>query len=247
MPEPIEFCFGDAVVLVPPSSHAGGEALVDDHGEPSSTAVRVWPCARALASALYESREELCQGCRLIELGAGLGLSGLAAWASGASQVLLTDLQENLPRLRDVVALNDIKEPAIDCAPLDWTQPLPDGIASTSWDVVIAADCVYWPHLYEPLLAILAALSSCGGDNSTQSRTGRPCRILLCTLDRQGRTQEFEKVARQKGFGIIERPLPSRVVHLPCEPTSWAPTHAPAPPGARLMELVPPGGRNSYK
>ena len=41
---------------------------------------------------------------------------------------------------------------------LDWTKPLPDAVANETFDVVLAADCVYWPNLFAPLLATLAAL-----------------------------------------------------------------------------------------
>jgi hypothetical protein len=74
----------------------------------SSTADRVWPCSKVLAQALSRSDDSLpsvvdCRGCRVLELGSGLGLAGLCAWRAGAASVVLTELGENLPRLKSGV------------------------------------------------------------------------------------------------------------------------------------------------
>ena len=236
--ESAELAFGDSYVRVPPTApHEGGATLLEYHGEPSSTAIRLWPCAQALASTLFEFREEHVRGLRVLELGAGLGLCGLAAWVSGAAYVLMTDLPENVPRLQTVLALNEEPD-AVEVAPLDWTQPIPAHIAERRWDIIVAADIIYWPHLFEPLLSTVSILLQCGRDSSAS--TPDRCRVLICTCDRLHRVEEFETLARRKGWTVIVRPLPSRVVHVPCEPSPWAPNQAPAPPGVRLLELLAP-------
>ena len=53
----------------------------------------------------------------VIELGAGCGVPGLAAWSLGARRVLLTDLEGNLPRLSAAILANPGAEaPAVSVA-----------------------------------------------------------------------------------------------------------------------------------
>lgn len=51
----------------------------------------VWDAAIVLATYLVDNAKQLVRGRRVLEVGAGLGLAGLAAAASGASHVHITD------------------------------------------------------------------------------------------------------------------------------------------------------------
>ena len=97
-------------------------------------------------------------GKSVLELGAGSSLPGLAAYAHGAAHVALTDLEENLPLLRHAISRNGADDRAAAHA-LDWCAPPPPALAARRWDVVLAADCVFWPSLFAPLLATLGALA----------------------------------------------------------------------------------------
>lgn len=251
--DPIECNLGDSIVLVPSAfgyGHTGAGVLssADDCAHIAATALRLWPCARALASALHTVQFTL-EGLNVLELGAGCGLPGLAAWEAGAARVLLTDLVEHMDGLKDVINANEAPMHMVSTAPLDWTQPLPEAIRTTRWDVVLAADCVFWPHLFDPLLSTIASiLSSAAGDDegrqatATVSANYQRC-ALLCVEQRLGRDAEFELFARQRGWTVTERSLPSVVCFVPCEPSTSAPTHAPPSPGSRLLELVAPTSR----
>jgi SAM-dependent methyltransferase len=160
----------------------------------SSTADRVWPCSKVLAQALSRSDDSLpsvvdCRGCRVLELGSGLGLAGLCAWRAGAASVVLTELGENLPRLRSAVALNHGADACVRVELLDWTRPLPAAVTAEQFDLVLGADVVYWPTLFDPLLTTLQALQ------------GRP-RIILCLADRLYRVRDFERRARERGWAL---------------------------------------------
>lgn len=146
-----------------------------------------------------------CRGLSVLELGAGSGVSGLAAWQSGATSVCLTDLEANLPRLHKVVA-SEHGVTSICVEALDWTRPLPDSIATAHWDVVLCADLVFWPTLFDPLLDTLKALRS--------GRRG--LRILLCTCDRRagGRRAHTDFAQRAVERGWTLRQLPVREEHL---------------------------------
>lgn len=161
---------------------------------PGMTAYKVWPCSQQLGEWLHCNDAPSLGGCNVIELGAGCGLSGFAARLAGASNVCLSDLEENLPRLRELVALN--KASAVSVHALDWTAALPPALASTRWDVILAADCVFWPALFEPLLQSIAALSAAGGAPAD----GRRPRAFLAMTDRLGRIQQFAAVAREAGY-----------------------------------------------
>jgi len=95
----------------------------------------VWPSARALAQVVA-SVEDL-SGKRVIELGCGTGLVGLAAAARGAS-VILSDLVPESIEL----ALRNAKRNGLEVEGLimDWSQPPEDlGV----FDGICAADVLY--------------------------------------------------------------------------------------------------------
>lgn len=178
----------------------------------ASTAHCVWPAAYSLAVSLHAPIPAVdVRGCAVIELGAGCGLPGLAAWRAGAESVCLTELPENLPRLQRLVDHNGASG-AVRVEALDWTRPLPEPIASRRWDVVLSADCVFWPELFEPLLSTLEAL--------VHPKT----RVILAVSDRLGRCADFEALAARRGWALTEcragaldgaPPLPPGVMPVP--------------------------------
>ena len=178
---------------------------------PAATAQRVWPCARQLAEWLSASREApSLEGRAVLELGAGCGLSGLAAWLAGARQVCLTELAENVTRLEEVVACNQAGS-AVTVAALDWTQPLPAAISAARWDLIVAADCVFWPELFSPLLGTIRALIE------SSEQQGATPRVILSMTDRAGRLQAFKDTAQSAGYSLqplvpleSARPLPAK-------------------------------------
>jgi predicted nicotinamide N-methyase len=111
----------------------------------------VWEGAVQLCRWL-EERPALVREKRVLELGAGCGACGLVAGCLGASEVLLTDMSNIVPLLESNVAANrDCGVVAV--AALDWTEsPLPD---YGSFDVVLAADCIY---VHSPLAALVDVL-----------------------------------------------------------------------------------------
>lgn len=208
---------GRHYVGVPPEAErsAGDDTprRVDADGEvaPESTASRVWPGAYVLLTHLQRAGVlDLLRGSRVIECGAGIGVPGLAAAALGASRVLLTDLEENLPRLRAAVRANARDDGTVAVAALDWCVPLPptllsplsyaDGVGAPT-TIILAADCVFWPSLFGPLLdtlnALLAAASAHGGS----------AHVLLTVTSRLGRAELFETCARDRGWTVEEMEL----------------------------------------
>ena len=94
------FTFGDHFVAMPPPA-TDFEMMRSSDGEvdAAATAAKVWPSSFALArcASAHVAHATGQRPMRVLELGAGSGLPGLAAWAAGAVSVCLTDLPENLP------------------------------------------------------------------------------------------------------------------------------------------------------
>jgi len=95
----------------------------------SSTGTRVWDTAIAMAKMLRD-----VEGLKVLELGAGTGLLGMAADRLGAD-VLLTETSALIPTLEKSVRANDCR---CAIATLDWKAPAPVG----SFDLVLASDCL---------------------------------------------------------------------------------------------------------
>lgn len=134
-------------------------------------AFQLWPAASFLCRYLEAHDEIIIKACRgkplseikSIELGSGVGLSGIFLAALGLGKVILTDLPDVVEHLNESIALNtDLLGDRVTAAPLswgsnDWSNPMFEGC-----DLVLAADCVYWEELFEPLVDTLVHLTNSG-------------------------------------------------------------------------------------
>mmetsp|Transcript_23224 Transcript_23224/g.35858 ORF Transcript_23224/g.35858 Transcript_23224/m.35858 type:complete len:365 (+) Transcript_23224:104-1198(+) len=118
------------------------------------------------------------KGLPILELGAGLGLTGLelATQLDGVNtHVLLTELEDGLPMLRRNLELNQHKfRNGVDTvqvqrltwgvpdeydAALDWYHALTKAQSQKPL-LIIGSDCVYWSELHKPLESALCGLLS---------------------------------------------------------------------------------------
>jgi predicted nicotinamide N-methyase len=153
----------------------------------------VWPVSRLVAQYLASGPgvAELLRGARVLELGAGCGLCGVAAAALGAGEVVLSD---NEPEVLAVLEKNAERPApggggcALRVADFSWG----DGAAAAAlgtFPVLLGADVVYWSHCVEPLFASAAALLAPGG-----------VFVLGFTNRRNGLREAAEAAARAAGF-----------------------------------------------
>ena len=150
--------------------------VVPEDRLPSDYGMFVWPSARLLAD--YMASEEgvrLIRGARVVELGAGTAVAGVAALRLNAARVVLTDLEACIGACARTARRNGYD-------PVTLTRSDPSSLAEAvdaacvvvelRWgrldrvhqyiaaevDVLIAADCFYEAALFQPLCSTLAYL-----------------------------------------------------------------------------------------
>ncbi|KAL7275985.1 Protein-lysine N-methyltransferase efm6 [Rhizina undulata] len=116
---------------------------------------QIWPAGETLTKYIlrrYQNTDHL-KDKRIVELGAGGGLTGLAVAAGcdiGGSELYITDMSAMIDLIHRNVELNQMQE-KVKVELLDWSNPLPKTIANKPVDIVLAADCVY----FEPAFPLL--------------------------------------------------------------------------------------------
>jgi predicted nicotinamide N-methyase len=128
----------------------------DDAGERHGTGTVIWECGIVLAKYLNAEQTRfpnwLCNK-RVLELGSGTGVAGLAASALGAT-VCLTDVPEVLPLLRLNVGLNAAVLGPVEVQELDWERHT----LSDTYDIILAADLVFSARSIVPLISLLSTV-----------------------------------------------------------------------------------------
>jgi predicted nicotinamide N-methyase len=151
------------------------------------TGLRIWPCALPLlahlqADILPAIRERVgARPVRILELGAGTGMLGIALAACEHHRVVLTDPDlpmnyadevagSSLDLLRDNVALNSAAVGARACARrLVWGAEADRDMLRSEFepfDLVVGSDLLYDPDSYECLLSTLLAFAHPDGQGA---------------------------------------------------------------------------------
>lgn len=122
-----------------------------------STGLTLWRAAPLLCDFMQQNAS-LIEDQRVLELGAGLGLCGIAAELLGARDVCMTDGDTNtLAQLRENVKTNGCTK--IICPQLRWGHQVAEFVERHGkFDVIIAADIIYVESILEPLFDTVVAL-----------------------------------------------------------------------------------------
>ncbi|CAI0419984.1 unnamed protein product [Linum tenue] len=161
------------------------------------------PTTSPLLSTLTAARAGRCRGkLKILEIGSGTGLVGIAAAAVLGADVTVTDLPHVAPNLQFNAELNaDVVRcggGAVDVAPLSWGEEDDvETVAGRGFDLVVASDVVYHDHLYDPLLKTLRWLLLGG----TEPAGDRKPAFVMAHLRRWKKDSAFFKRAR-KSFDV---------------------------------------------
>ncbi len=143
----------------------------------------LWPAAAPMSRVLPTAAWE--RGTRMLELGSGIGLVGLAALACGWD-VTFSDYDElSLLLCRHNAERNGF--PGAKTFWLDWRRP-----AGPQFPVILGCEVIYEAKLHEPVLDVIQALLAPRG---------------CCWLADPGRSQapRFYEQALARGFRVVVR------------------------------------------
>lgn len=103
-----------------------------------------------------------CPRLRILELGSGTGVVGIAAAAILGADVTVTDLPHVLPNLNFNVEVNSTvlapRAGQVHVAALSWGEKEDMEAVGREYDLIIGSDVVYHDNLYDPLLQTLRFL-----------------------------------------------------------------------------------------
>ncbi|GJN68011.1 Nicotinamide N-methyltransferase [Purpureocillium lilacinum] len=169
---------------------------------------QTWPAGLVLGKHMLRYHREELQDARILELGAGGGLVGLAVALAcggreGRSRLLLTDQDEMLELMQHNIRLNEVDARA-SALVLNWGEPLPDAVVQQRPNVILAAECVYFEPAFPLLMQTLKDLFVLNEDAI----------VYFCFKKRRRADLQFVKMAK-KAFVVQElfdedRPVFSR-------------------------------------
>ncbi|CAK7563806.1 MAG: Protein-lysine N-methyltransferase efm6 [Sporothrix epigloea] len=218
----------DTEAIVPlPAYKAAGEIVIDFEGLLNmAPALRLredlsegcggqtWPAGMVLAKHMLRYRRPEAANARILELGAGGGLVGLAValakkaeggnkLAEAGPSMYITDQIPMFTLMEHNIALNGLQND-VKALILNWGEPLPEEVRRRPPSIVLAADCVYFEPAFPLLLSTLEDLLALD-ENMV---------IYFCFKKRRRADNQFVKKA-QKKFCITEivdedRPIFSR-------------------------------------
>lgn len=207
--------------------------------------MRVWTAGMALSELLLGPGKGLIEGKSVLELGAGVGITGVVVSASvRMSHLLLTDFAENiLENLQHNVSINRdryVGEEEVRVEQLDWRAASSrEDIEhlyprqGDSWaDVIIAADCTYSEDINLSLAQCIETLLRAKGAGVDNSRKGNreasaeDGEDLVSAIDLQRRHGTIAIVAGEERsestYDHFLRLLGSSESLSFCEVTRWA-------------------------
>lgn len=122
---------------------------------------KLWPAGELLSR--YMIRKPDLPYRKILELGSGTGLAGLAVALGHPdardTEIIITDQDVLLPLMEANVRINTLSN-RVNARTLDWGEPLPDFCDGV--DLILAADCVYSEAAFPLLKATLLMLTEEG-------------------------------------------------------------------------------------
>ncbi|KPM44745.1 hypothetical protein AK830_g1771 [Neonectria ditissima] len=155
---------------------------------------QTWPAGMLLGKHMLRYHRDRLKSARILELGAGGGLVGLAVALECGLQnpLLMTDQNEMLELMQHNIKLNQLGAKA-HAMVLNWGEPLPASVLEQKPDVILAGECVYFEPAFPLLMTTLKALLELN-----------PAAIVyFCFKKRRRADMHFVKMAK-KAFQVEE-------------------------------------------
>lgn len=210
---PLEFDGGGFTIENHVHKRVSAVRVSEVHNAGLGTGLTIWDGAVVLAKYVEHNAAALdLANQRVLELGAGTGVVGLAVAAAGAPSVVLTDLPYTIDNLRANIARNRaaFEGAEVKAHVLDWFNPAqvvvgePGAATPPPISLILGADVVWVSELIPPLVRTLRVL--CEGTTPSP-------RVLIAhqTRSRAGDALFFGLLAGA-GFSVLELP---RTAHHP--------------------------------
>jgi predicted nicotinamide N-methyase len=142
----------------------------------------LWPSARMLAKAIVrEPWDEANKPVRVLEVGSGLGLAGIACLARGL-RVTFSDVDETALTFAAANARLNGFHTGFHTQPIDFRCPPED----ERYPVVIGSDLMYEERLVDPLVRFLDSVLAPGGKCLIADPDRLPARVFRWKLEEAG-------------------------------------------------------------
>ena len=139
------------------------------------------------------AREPWSPGTEALEIGCGLGLSGLVGLAAGLDRVVFTDYDAApLRHVARSAEVNGFGPDRFDVAPLDWRAPPP-----ATYPVILGADVLYERRLLPLVVGLLGAMLEPDGF----ALVSGPYRVA---------TEDLAPTLQRAGFRLESSPITTR-------------------------------------
>ncbi|ORX41187.1 putative methyltransferase-domain-containing protein [Kockovaella imperatae] len=126
-----------------------------------------WPSGEVLSQYIgyrYECDPSYLKGKKILELGSGTGLVGIAAGIlEPTAEIWVTDQKQLLDLMERNVEYNGVSS-NVHVDELNWGEQIPGHIPVNDLDMILAADCVYFEPAFPLLVQTLCDLIPIGKD-----------------------------------------------------------------------------------
>ncbi|KAK4511055.1 uncharacterized protein ATC70_012265 [Mucor velutinosus] len=164
---------------------------------------KIWKCANIMIDYFIWKNNQLhgklFEGQKIVEIGAGTGLVGLAVAkiCPALKQIVITDQLPMMGLMQENIKLNHLEQ-SMKADVLNWGEAIPNMSQVLDADVILASDCIYLEVAFIPLLETFFAL------------TTKPTSIIYLTYRKRRNADKLFFQAAKKKFifkDITEDPM----------------------------------------
>jgi predicted nicotinamide N-methyase len=183
---------------------------VFEHAEEFPFWVKIWEASVMMANFMASLKPE--PGQRILELGAGLAVPGIAA-AIGGHNVTVTDYEDEILDFVRVSSLVNECHENVTTARLDWLDPDVEGLGK--FDIIIGSEILFHEKFFAPLYKVINSLIAENGivfmAHNRERRSLAPF-LKLCSEHFDIAAQKKTLVVGRKKVDIILNRLVKKLI-----------------------------------